>query len=76
MALLPRASVLSGSPSLRLTLLRPLGGPAHRNGGEDDYELQRIDNNDQLIVADLGGNAAWHGFNEECSNWITTNLQA
>jgi hypothetical protein len=36
--LLPRASVLLGSPSLRLTLLRPLGSPAHRNGGEDDYE--------------------------------------
>jgi hypothetical protein len=46
-ALLPRASVLSGSPSLRLTLLRPLGGPAHRNGGEDDYE-RHYDSVDEL----------------------------
>jgi hypothetical protein len=41
-----------------------------------DYLVQHIDDNDQLIVADLGGNAAWHGFNDECSNWITSNLQA
>jgi hypothetical protein len=41
-----------------------------------DYLVQHIDDNDQLIVADLGGNAAWHGFSEECSNWITNNLQA
>jgi hypothetical protein len=46
-ALLPRASVLSGSPSLRLTLLRPLGGPAHCNGGEDDYE-RHYDSVDEL----------------------------
>src|SRR5215218_5747514 len=41
-----------------------------------DYLLQHIDDNDKLIVADLGGNAAWHGFSEECSNWITNALQA
>jgi hypothetical protein len=41
-----------------------------------DYLVQHIDDNDQLIVADLGGNAAWQGFNEECSKWITNNLQA
>jgi hypothetical protein len=41
-----------------------------------DYLVQHIDNNDQLIVADLGGRAAWHGFNDECSNWITNALQA
>jgi hypothetical protein len=41
-----------------------------------DYLVQHIDDNDRLIVADLGGNAAWHGFSEECSNWITNNLQA
>src|SRR5215211_5469927 len=46
-ALLPRAPVLSGSPSLRLTLLRPLGGPAHRNGGKDDYE-RHYDSIDEL----------------------------
>ena len=40
-----------------------------------DYLVQHIDDNDQLIVADLGGNAAWHGFSEECSNWITNNLR-
>ena len=41
-----------------------------------DYLLQRIGNNDQLLVADLGGNAAWHGFNDECSEWITNALRA
>ena len=41
-----------------------------------DYLVQRIDNNDQLLVADLGGNAAWHGFNEGCSEWITNALRA
>ena len=40
-----------------------------------DYLVQHIDTNDRLIVADLGGNAAWHGFSEECSNWITNNLR-
>jgi hypothetical protein len=40
-----------------------------------NYLVQHIDDNDQLIVADLGGNAAWHGFSEECSNWITNNLR-
>jgi hypothetical protein len=31
-----------------------------------DYLVQHIDNKDQLIVADLGGNAAWHD-----SRWQT-----
>lgn len=34
----------------------------------------RMDANDQLLVAELSGKAAWAGFSEECSSWLTSNL--
>lgn len=33
-----------------------------------------IDSNDELLVAKLSGEAAWTGFNDECSNWLKNNL--
>lgn len=33
-----------------------------------------IDSNDELLVARLGGGAAWTGFSKECSDWLTNNL--
>lgn len=34
-----------------------------------------VDNNDKLLVIDItGGEAAWRGFNTECSSWLTNNL--
>jgi hypothetical protein len=41
-----------------------------------DYLVQHIDDNDQLIVADLGGNAAWHGFSFSPSRSLTDRLTA
>ena len=33
-----------------------------------------IDKNDELLVAKLSGEAAWVGFNDECSKWLSNNL--
>ena len=33
-----------------------------------------IDSNDELLVATLTGEAAWHGFNNEASSWLKNNL--
>jgi hypothetical protein len=33
-----------------------------------------LDGNDELLVARLTGEAAWRGFNDECSNWLKDNL--
>jgi len=33
-----------------------------------------LDPNDELLVAKLSGEAAWVGFNDECSKWLTNNL--
>ena len=33
-----------------------------------------IDSNDELLVAKLSGEAAWTGFDEKCSKWLTDNL--
>lgn len=39
-----------------------------------DYLQSHIDSSDKLLVADLAGNAAWTGFNNECSAWLKNNL--
>jgi hypothetical protein len=33
-----------------------------------------LDNNDRLIVLELTGVAAWHGFDKQCNDWLKTNL--
>jgi hypothetical protein len=33
-----------------------------------------LDINDELLVAKLTGEAAWVGFNDECSKWLSGNL--
>jgi hypothetical protein len=33
-----------------------------------------IDNNDELLVAKLSDEAAWIGFNTDCSQWLKDNL--
>jgi hypothetical protein len=39
-----------------------------------DTLKQHIDKNDELLVATLSGEAAWIGFNDECSSWLKNNL--
>lgn len=39
-----------------------------------DYLTNFIDVNDELLVIGLNGEAALHGFNSECSNWLKNNL--
>ena len=39
-----------------------------------DHLKNFIDVNDELLVVGLNGEAAWHGFNSECSNWLKNNL--
>lgn len=34
----------------------------------------KIDNNDKLIVIRLRREAAWIGFNKQCSDWLKENL--
>lgn len=33
-----------------------------------------IDNNDELLCVTLTRDAAWVGFNDNCSNWLKNNL--
>lgn len=33
-----------------------------------------IDGNDELLVARLSGEAAWTGFDDNCSKWLKENL--
>lgn len=33
-----------------------------------------IDSNDELLVAKLTGEAAWTGFDKQCSDWLKNNL--
>jgi len=33
-----------------------------------------IDSNDELLVVRLSGEAAWKGFDKECSRWLLDNL--
>lgn len=37
--------------------------------------VAHIDSNDKLLVACLTGEAAWRGFDEQCSSWLSNNLQ-
>ncbi len=39
-----------------------------------DFLKQFIDNNDELLVVHLSREAAWTGFSENCSKWLTENL--
>ncbi|MEC5395253.1 CRISPR-associated protein Cas2 [Bergeyella sp. RCAD1439] len=39
-----------------------------------DKLLLKIDANDELLVVELVRNAAWYGFNKECSDWLQNNL--
>ena len=35
---------------------------------------QSIDSNDQIIIFELSGNAAWQGLEDETSQWVEDNL--
>jgi hypothetical protein len=39
-----------------------------------DHLKQHIDQNDRLLVANMGGAGAWIGFDKSCSDWLTNNL--
>ncbi|WP_326645067.1 hypothetical protein OG884_12060 [Streptosporangium sp. NBC_01755] len=39
-----------------------------------DVLKQHIDSGDELLVAELTGNAAWVGFNQTGSKWLKENL--
>lgn len=39
-----------------------------------DYLQKFIDSNDELLVVNLTGEAAWIGFSKECSDWLKKNL--
>ncbi|MET3524799.1 hypothetical protein [Mesorhizobium abyssinicae] len=39
-----------------------------------DDLLPFVDDNDELLVAKLTGEGAWHGFNENGSNWLKKHL--
>lgn len=39
-----------------------------------DFLKQFIDNNDELLVVHLSGEAAWKGFSDDCSKWLKDNL--
>ncbi len=39
-----------------------------------DILRSHIDSNDELLVAKLSGEAAWTGFDDQCSKWLKDNL--
>lgn len=39
-----------------------------------DHLSKFIDKNDKLLVARLTGEAAWAGFDNDCSKWLNENL--
>lgn len=39
-----------------------------------DYLKSFIDSNDKLLVVRLSGEAAWTGFDNDCSEWLKNNL--
>ena len=39
-----------------------------------DRLLASLDSNDKLLVVQLTGAAAWAGFDQDCSSWLTNNL--
>lgn len=38
-----------------------------------DYLINHIDKNDKILVAQISGDGAWEGFNNECSQWLKNN---
>jgi hypothetical protein len=40
-----------------------------------DQLSPHIDRTDELLVAGLSNEAAWVGFDAECSNWLKSNLK-
>lgn len=40
-----------------------------------DQLSPHMDPNDELLVAGLTGEAAWVGFNDQCSNWLLQSLR-
>jgi len=40
-----------------------------------DFLSPLIDSNDELLVAHLSGESAWVGFDDQCSSWLTNNIQ-
>jgi hypothetical protein len=39
-----------------------------------DYLTRYLDTNDELLVVCLSGDAAWRGFDNQCSSWLKENL--
>ncbi len=39
-----------------------------------DSLSRHLDNTDELLVAELSGNAAWTGFDQKASDWLKSNL--
>lgn len=39
-----------------------------------DHLSRYLDQNDRLLVVKAGGEGAWIGFDQRCSNWLMTNL--
>lgn len=40
-----------------------------------DWLWARMDGNDEVLVVDITGrSAAWNGFDQDCSNWLSSNL--
>lgn len=63
--------------------LRDLVAPSRFDLADQDLEtcvqvrdelLTLIDSNDELLVAELTGVAAWYGIKESGSSWLTNNL--
>lgn len=40
-----------------------------------DRLITKIDKNDKLLVACLSGEAAWQGFEKQCSEWLKDSFQ-
>lgn len=40
-----------------------------------DRLINKIDKNDKLLVTRLSGEAAWQGFESQCSEWLKDSLQ-
>ncbi|SCW80255.1 SinR family protein [Mucilaginibacter sp. NFR10] len=40
-----------------------------------DRLMKIMDNNDELLVAKLSNEAAWFGFNKNCTDWLHQNIK-
>ena len=40
-----------------------------------DNLMRYLDENDEILVAVLSAPAAWYGFNDKGSNWLSNNLE-